>query len=261
MYGWFTTKESYKVFLLIIQQTLILSKFIKSVEVNHIIFWLLIPADNPLNLDSKSFNTLIKMTLTDELKIFDYKIKANQAQYNLDREVAELSALSSKELDKYEYLTGEDLGYKLGAVETAKFMYSPLGKVLSEKVQKGKQSKKTDKIVKKGKQDKNLFYNSQHGFVKFRVSVILQNCHLILCTKKWMVFIKRFLCFKNLIHKQKKEDLKEKDNAGDLFNELYYICKERYSEEKNGLNKKDKNKFYYKTLRLADDYEYECEEE
>ena len=134
MYGWFTTKESYKVFLLIIQQTLIvkiLSKFIKSVEVNHIIFWLLIPADNPLNLDSKSFNTLIKMTLTDELKIFDYKIKANQAQYNLDREVAELSALSSKELDKYEYLTGEDLGYKLGAVETARFMYSPLGKVLS----------------------------------------------------------------------------------------------------------------------------------
>ena len=32
-------------------------------------------------------------------------------------------------------------------------------------------------------------------------------------------------------------------------------------KKKNGLNKKDKNKFYYKTLRLADDYEYECEEE
>ena len=52
------------------------------------------------------------MTLTDELKILDDKIKTNQAQYDLDREAAEISALLSKELDKYEYLIGEDLGYK-----------------------------------------------------------------------------------------------------------------------------------------------------
>ena len=52
------------------------------------------------------------MTLTDELKILDDKIKGNQAQYNLDREAAKISSLSSKELDKYEYLTSEDLGYK-----------------------------------------------------------------------------------------------------------------------------------------------------
>ena len=49
------------------------------------------------------------MTLTDELKILDDKIKANQAQYELGREVAKISALSSKDvLEKYEYLTGED---------------------------------------------------------------------------------------------------------------------------------------------------------
>ena len=52
------------------------------------------------------------MTLTDEIKILDDKIKGNQAQYNLDREAAKISSLSSKELDKYEYLTSEDLGYK-----------------------------------------------------------------------------------------------------------------------------------------------------
>ena len=52
------------------------------------------------------------MILTDELKILDDKIKGNQAQYNLDREAAKISSLSSKELDKYEYLTSEDLGYK-----------------------------------------------------------------------------------------------------------------------------------------------------
>ena len=45
------------------------------------------------------------MTLTKQVKILDDKIKANKAQYDLDREVAKISALSSGELEKYEYLT------------------------------------------------------------------------------------------------------------------------------------------------------------
>ena len=49
------------------------------------------------------------MTLNDELKILDDKIKINQAQYDLDREAAKISALSSGELEKYKYLNGEDL--------------------------------------------------------------------------------------------------------------------------------------------------------
>ena len=49
--------------------------------------------------------------MTDELKILDDKIKANPAQYDLGREVAEISALSSKDLlKKDEYSTSEDLG-------------------------------------------------------------------------------------------------------------------------------------------------------
>ena len=36
----------------------------------------------------------------------------NEAQYDLDRKAAKISALSSNNLDKYEYLTGEDLGLK-----------------------------------------------------------------------------------------------------------------------------------------------------
>ena len=42
---------------------------------------------------------------------------------------------------------------------------------------------------------------------------------------------------------------------------MYYIYKERCSEEKNCLNTKDTRKFDYKKLKLADDYEYEPEEE
>ena len=68
------------------------------------------------------------MTATDQLKIIDNKIKANQAQCDLDRLAAKISVLSSKNLDKYEYLTGEDLNYKPSTVEQAKFDYFPLGK-------------------------------------------------------------------------------------------------------------------------------------
>ena len=74
------------------------------------------------------------MTLTEQVKILDDKIKANKAQYDLDREVAKLSALSSGELQKYEYLTDEDLGYKPDVIQKAKFEYSPLGKVFNKRL-------------------------------------------------------------------------------------------------------------------------------
>ena len=47
------------------------------------------------------------MTVTDQLKIIDNKIKANQVQYDLDRLVAKISEYSSGDLRKYEYLTGD----------------------------------------------------------------------------------------------------------------------------------------------------------
>ena len=72
------------------------------------------------------------MTLTDELKVLDDKINVNETQYDLDRE----AALSSKELDEYEYLTGEDLGYKPEVLEETKFEYSPLGIVFNKKLEK-----------------------------------------------------------------------------------------------------------------------------
>ena len=71
------------------------------------------------------------MTKFDQIKILDNKIKANKAQYMLDRKNAEISAKSSGELDKYEYLTGEDLDYKPDALTPAKFEYSLLGKTLT----------------------------------------------------------------------------------------------------------------------------------
>ena len=72
------------------------------------------------------------MTVTDQIKILDRRIKQNKAQYDLDREAAKISALSSNNLDKYEYLTGEDLGLKPSIVEQAKFEYSSLGKIFNK---------------------------------------------------------------------------------------------------------------------------------
>ena len=52
------------------------------------------------------------MIVTDQLKIIDIKIKANPAQYDLDRLAVKISAYSSDDLSKYDYQTGEELGYK-----------------------------------------------------------------------------------------------------------------------------------------------------
>ena len=59
-------------------------------------------------------------------------MKQNESQYDLDREAAKISALSSNNLDKYELLTGEDLGLKPSTVEQAKFEYSPLGRIFNK---------------------------------------------------------------------------------------------------------------------------------
>ena len=73
------------------------------------------------------------MTLTDEIKILDDKIKANQGQYDLGRDAGKVSALSFKDpLEKYKYLTCEDLGHRPSVLEKTKFEYSPLGKIFNK---------------------------------------------------------------------------------------------------------------------------------
>ena len=89
------------------------------------------------------------MTVTDQLKIIDTKIKANQAQYDLGRLAAKISALPSGELRKYEYLTGEDFGYKPSIAEQAKFDYSPLVKVFNKGLDKDDQKEGLFKSLKK----------------------------------------------------------------------------------------------------------------
>ena len=48
------------------------------------------------------------MTIIDQIKILNNFFLQNEAQYDLDRKVSKISAYSSNNVDKYEYLTGED---------------------------------------------------------------------------------------------------------------------------------------------------------
>ena len=61
------------------------------------------------------------MAVADQINILDKKIMQNEAQYDLDRKAAKISALSSNNFDKYEYLTGEDLDLKPSTIEQGKF--------------------------------------------------------------------------------------------------------------------------------------------
>ena len=85
------------------------------------------------------------MALTDESKVLDDKIKANQAQYNLGRKAAKISALSFKFLlEKYQYLTGEDLGQRPSMLKKTNFEYSPLSAVLVNNVKKESDTNKVN---------------------------------------------------------------------------------------------------------------------
>ena len=86
------------------------------------------------------------MTLTEHVNIPEDKIKVNKAQYDLDKEEAKISALLGGELEKYEYLTGEELGYKPDVIQKAKFEYSPLGQVFNKGLD---ESDKKEKFLKR----------------------------------------------------------------------------------------------------------------
>ena len=126
------------------------------------------------------------MTVTDQINILNRKIKQNEAQYDLDRKAAKISALSSKNLDKLEFLTGEHLGLKPSTVERAKFEYSSLGKIFIKWLDKEEDKKEglfkrleiiknknkellnafsaTNKVNKAPKNETNYNYDSNYTF-------------------------------------------------------------------------------------------------
>ena len=87
------------------------------------------------------------------------QIKDEKLQYDINREAAKISALSSGKIDKYEYLNGEKIlpSNQQQIIEQAKFTYSPLGKAF-EKQKKTieDQGKKQVKAIQDNKQLVNI---------------------------------------------------------------------------------------------------------
>ena len=63
----------------------------------------------------------------------------NEAHYDLDRKAAKMSTLSSNNLGQYEYLTGENMGFKPSTVKQANFEYSPFGNMFNKGLDKDDQ--------------------------------------------------------------------------------------------------------------------------
>ena len=84
------------------------------------------------------------MTIEDQIR--DEKLK-----YDINREAAKISALSSGKIDKYEYLTGEDIlpSNQQQIIEQTKFTYSPLGKAFEKqtKTMEDQRKKQTDSLA------------------------------------------------------------------------------------------------------------------
>ena len=87
-------------------------------------------SDNPLCFRKNLVERIYKIIMRIDDKIRDEKL-----QYNINREAAKISALSSGKIDKYEYLISEEIlpFNQRQMIEQAKVTYSPLGKAFKNK--------------------------------------------------------------------------------------------------------------------------------
>ena len=92
------------------------------------------------------------MTRKEQNKILNDKTQSNINQYKVDRLNEEISAFSSGDLNKYEFLTRKDLKYKPNALDKARFEFSPLGQTFStgglDKTAQGYQEEGVIKLLK-----------------------------------------------------------------------------------------------------------------
>ena len=88
------------------------------------------------------------MTCKEQNKILDDKIESSVNQYKVDRLNAEISAFSSGDLNKYEFLKIIDLNYKPNVLDKARFEFFPLGKTFSTGLDKTAQGYQEEGIIK-----------------------------------------------------------------------------------------------------------------
>ena len=172
------------------------------------------------------------MTIAEQVKILDDRIKANKVQYDLDREAAKISALSNGELEKYEYLTSEDLGYKSDVIQKAKFEYSVLGKVfnkgLDESDKKEGLLQRLKNIKYKSEEQLKMIKNKKDNQIDIKLETYILDGKLSQETKNMITKLsnqEKIINYKKLSFKKDKIlecDFSDCKSLEDLFKEIYY---------------------------------------
>ena len=172
------------------------------------------------------------MTIEDQIK--DEKL-----QYDINREAAKISALSSGKLDKYEYLTGEEIlpSNQQQIIQQAKFNYSPLGKAL-EKQRKTIEDQGEKQV--KAIQDKQIVNINKDDY------------------KNELLISKEREIFKGIYNKR-FDKIEELNNKIDYNNLQYIIFSKKhtinFSELKSPLTLLDEIQKGETTLQEAKDYQ------
>ena len=105
-------------------------KIHKKCLLNHILFWLIMLAsDNPLRFRKN-------LLIYNKIMTVNNQIRDEKLQFDISRKAAEISALSSGKIDKYEYVTGNEIlpSNQQQIIEQTKFTYSPLGKAFEKQI-------------------------------------------------------------------------------------------------------------------------------
>ena len=174
--------------------------------------------------------------------------------------------MSSNNLDKYELLTGEDLGLKPSTIEQAKFEYSPLGKIfnkgLSEDDKKEGILKRLENIKDKNEelintlsttnkasknktnnQSKKLIYDGNHSFAELKNTDNIKKLSLDSMFNTMKDYHKKLNKLNNLKTRTKDTEKRKQEvltNVGNIYNELYDIYKSKYNKKIDRLSAKNK---------------------
>ena len=168
----------------------------------------------------------------------DDKIRGEKLQYDINREAAKTSALSSGKIDKYEYLTGEEIlpPDQSRKIEQAKFTYTPLEKAFEKQTktieEQGQKQIKTLEVLKPEENKEEEIKSVEGLFLKeMRTNEIKNEIHKM---EKWEELIKR----KDLKYETNKYrfDFQQFETIrpfGDSFHNDKIIIKEAEKKQNN----------------------------
>ena len=130
----------------------------------------------------------------------DDQIRDEKLQYDINREAAKISALSSNKIGKYEYLTGEEIlpSNQKQIIEQAKFTYSPLGKAFGKQIKviedQGKKQvdalkdlklKEQTKTIKGKSNNQSIATNIFHYLIEKRKSIMSKLYEIVYKNKSY----------------------------------------------------------------------------